>query len=74
MKRYIFQKLMDWKKDEKRKPLILMGARQVGKTYILKKLAASAYEHSVYMNFEDKRSLRTLFHGNLEPTQLIQLL
>src|SRR3990167_6525554 len=74
MKRYIFNALNEWKNALGRKPLVLMGARQVGKTYILKAFAEFAYENCVYLNFEDQPSLRTLFDADLKPQRLISIL
>jgi predicted AAA+ superfamily ATPase len=53
MKRDIYQQLIEWKQSELRKPLILRGARQVGKTYILLEFAKKEYENYIYLNFED---------------------
>lgn len=72
MKRHIFDKLQAWKTKPDRKPLILMGARQVGKTYILKKFAESSYENSVYLNFEDQVFLKNLFASGLEPEKILR--
>jgi len=74
MKRDAFKHLQSWKKDKKRKPLILMGARQVGKTTLLKQFAASEYDHCVYLNFEETPSLHALFSGNLTPASLLKAL
>lgn len=52
MKRKILKKLYTWKSQAKRKPLLLMGARQVGKTFVLKKFGELEYENTVYLNFE----------------------
>lgn len=74
MKRLIYEQLKNWKNDLLRKPLILMGARQVGKTYILQKFAATEYENYVYINFEDTPSLKILFDNNLNPEEIIKIL
>lgn len=74
MKRYIFNALNQWKNSPSRKPLILMGARQVGKTYILKAFAEFAYTNYVYLNFEDQPSLKSLFDSDLKPERLISVL
>ncbi|MCH9643253.1 MAG: ATP-binding protein [Gammaproteobacteria bacterium] len=74
MKRYIFKQLQTWKNSKKRKPLILMGARQVGKTYILKAFGAQEYENIVYLNFEDNPDLKKLFDQNLTPAHLIKVI
>ena len=61
MERKIFRKLLEWKDDSSKKALLLMGARQIGKTYILKKFAKSEYKSFVYFNLEDDRNLHELF-------------
>lgn len=71
MKRDIFNALTVWKNKPDRKPLILMGARQVGKTYILKTFADAAYDNLVYLNFEDKPALKSLFDSDLTPQKLL---
>jgi uncharacterized protein len=72
MKRDIYSHLLDWKESKDRKPLILSGARQVGKTYILKQFANDAYENHVYINFEQQKDTRSLFDSNLEPKRIIK--
>ena len=52
MKRFITKKLIEWKNSKERKPLIIKGARQVGKTYILKKFGMENYENIAYFNFD----------------------
>ena len=52
MKRFAYSKLLEWKNDTRRKPLILQGARQVGKTYLVKEFAKNEYKNNVYLNFE----------------------
>jgi uncharacterized protein len=74
MKRKIFERLKNWKNEPKRKPLILMGARQVGKTFILKKFGSSEYENTVYLNFEDTPRLCKLFDGSLDPDTILKAL
>ena len=63
MERKIFRKLLEWKDDSSKKALLLMGARQIGKTYILKKFAKSEYKSFVYFNLEDDRNLHELFES-----------
>jgi len=73
MKRDIYKKLLAWRQDKYRKPLILRGARQVGKTYILS-VFAKEYSHSLYINFEEMPDVRLIFTGNLNPNNIIELL
>jgi predicted AAA+ superfamily ATPase len=74
MKRDIFKHLEEWKRSSRRKPLILNGARQVGKTYALKRFGKTAYENIAYLNFEKDEKLAQYFEGTLDPRQLIQIL
>ena len=69
MKRNIQQYLKEWKNSVNRKPLIIRGARQVGKTYIIKKFAEDEFEHFVYINLELERSLQSVFKS--KNTELI---
>ena len=52
MYRKIMEKLIEWKNDKDRKPLILRGARQVGKTYIIKQFGEEKYDGVAYFNFD----------------------
>jgi uncharacterized protein len=74
MKRKILEKLITWKDKPGRMPLILNGARQVGKTYILKEFAASHYKRFVYVNLETDSKINAYFEGDLHPVRLIQYL
>ena len=74
MKRDITWHLEEWKKSHRRKPLILNGARQVGKTYSLKHFGKSFYEEMAYFNFEKDEKLSQYFKGTLDPKQLIKTL
>lgn len=61
MERNVYQELLAWKNDPDRKPLILLGARQVGKTYILKELGRREFENIVYVNCHNNPFAQTLF-------------
>lgn len=74
MKRDIYQLLEDWKNSSRRKPLLLNGARQVGKTYSLKHFGKKAYKETVYLNFEKDEKLGSYFDSTLEPRQLLKIL
>ena len=67
MKREIFKKLERWKESEKRKPLVLLGARQVGKTFSLKWLGEKHFNNFIYFNFEEDKHLKSLFEDSLAP-------
>jgi len=66
MKRDCYKKLLAWKNTISRKPLILRGARQVGKTHLLKEFAQNEYENSIYLNFEEMPPVKSYFQGNLD--------
>ena len=71
MKRNMTATLKLWKSDEDRKPLLLQGARQVGKTHLLKSFSEEEYARQVYLNFEEDPSLPSLFEGRLNPKELL---
>lgn len=73
MKRLIEDALLDWKKSSKRKPLLLGGARQVGKTYTLLDFGKKHYENVIYLHFEgDIETLGKIFAPDLNPKRIIQ--
>lgn len=74
MKRNIMKQLLAWKLQAKRKPLLLMGARQVGKTFTLKQFGAAEYENTIYLNFEDNPRLGKLFEASLDPEHILKAL
>src|ERR1700722_18570916 len=74
MKRDIYRLLEDWKRSKRRKPLILNGARQVGKTYSLKHFGKTSYKQMAYLNFEKDEKLSQYFEGTLDPKQLLKII
>ena len=72
MKRKLYSELIKWKGSSRRKPLVLQGARQVGKTYLLKLFGEKEYSDFAYFNFEEDRSLRGLFEGRLDPSRIVE--
>ena len=68
------EKLIDWKNDKNRKPLILKGARQVGKTYILQEFGANYYENTAYFNFDHDEGLAELFLNTKDPKRIVEQL
>jgi len=72
MKRALYQELLKWKSSKRRKPLLLQGARQVGKTWLINNFGKGEYDNYVYLNFEQIPDLRTLFTGSLSPNQIIE--
>ena len=71
MKRQALKQLIDWKNNSNKKPLIIRGARQVGKTWLIKEFAKTRYEDYIYVNFELNETIRTLFDESLEPEQIL---
>ena len=71
MKRDVYKNLVVWKNSRLRKPVILRGARQVGKTYILKKFAESEYSNYVYLDFEDDPALDSEFSQKFDIERFI---
>ena len=74
MERYTMQALMNWKAKKKRKPLLIRGARQVGKTWLMKEFGKNNYTHTAYINFESSKSLKTLFTDDFEIERIITAL
>lgn len=65
---------MDWKSDKNAKPVLLLGARQTGKTYILKEFAKKEYRNLIYCNFEEEPQLQELFKPDLRPARILEQL
>ena len=74
MERKIMKNLIDWKNDLNRKPLILRGARQVGKTYILKQFGRENYDGVAYFNFDHDKELYNLFENTKNPNRILEQL
>lgn len=74
MKRDIYRELEAWKHSARRKPLVLNGARQVGKTYAMKHFGQTSYEKVAYLNFEKDEKLEAYFESTLEPKELIKII
>lgn len=71
MKRLIFDQLCKWKKQDVRKPLLLQGARQVGKTWLLKEFGRREFRRAFYVNFENAGAFQNLFRSGLRPSTVI---
>ena len=71
MYRMAMEQLQKWKTKKRRKPLIIRGARQVGKTWLMKEFGAGEYESAVYINFDNNERMKTLFEGSLEVERLV---
>ena len=74
MYRKIIKNLIEWKKDINRKPLILRGARQVGKTYIIKQFGKENYEGIAYFNFDHDIQLYDMFEHTKDPKRILEQL
>ena len=74
MKRYAMQMLKKWKEDSRRKPLIICGARQVGKTWLMKEFGSTSFSNIAYINFENNLRMQELFNGDYNIERLISAL
>ena len=74
MERKIMKKLLEWKDNKNRKPLILRGARQVGKTYILQQFGKENYKNIAYFNFDYDTDLYQLFKNTKNPERILEQL
>mgnify|MGYP004679643465 CR=1 FL=1 len=72
MERVILQKLLEWKNSAYRKPLILKGVRQVGKTWILKEFGRQYYESTAYFNFDENEEYRQFFETTKDVERILQ--
>ena len=71
MYRVAMENLLNWKQSKHRKPLIIEGARQVGKTWLMKEFGRQAYENTVYVNFDSNSRMAELFVSDLDTDRLI---
>lgn len=71
MKRELYKDLIEWKESKKRKPLMLYGARQVGKTYILKEFGRNEFRNMVYINCYRNTPVKTFFSGEMNIKQIL---
>lgn len=71
MRRKLYKKLLKWKDSSSRKPLLLLGARQVGKTWLMKQFGSHEYENVVYINCDDEPLTRELFMADYDINRLI---
>ena len=74
MHRDKLEDLIAWKNDKNRKPLILRGARQVRKTWLMKEFGKKAYKKTVYVNFDNEDNLKELFKPDLNVARIISTL
>ncbi len=71
MQRKILQSLQNWKQNPNRKPLIIQGARQVGKTWAMKHFGEQSFEQVAYINFDNNPRMKTLFSDDYDINRLI---
>lgn len=71
MYRIAIEKLLKWKQSKRRKPLIIEGARQVGKTWLMKEFGMQAYTETIYINFDSNSRMAELFASDLDTDRLI---
>ena len=74
MKRKAIEQLLVWKNNADRKPLVLKGARQVGKTWLMEEFGSLYYEDTFYFNFDEEDELKSIFETNKNPYRIIELL
>ena len=72
LKRKIEKKLLEWKRKDDKMCLVIKGARQVGKTFIIDKFAKENYKNYVYINFDEMPSYKDIFDGDLNVETLIK--
>lgn len=74
MNRTAISQLLEWKNSDDRKPLILKGARQVGKTWLMREFGRLYYEDTFYFNFDEEDELKSIFDSNKDAHRIIELL
>ena len=74
MKRDLYKSLLHWKNATNRKPLILQGARQVGKTWLMKEFGKNEFEQVVYLNFESSERLKSLFVPDFDIKRILSII
>ena len=74
LKRNAISELIKWKDSPERKPLVLKGARQVGKTWLMKEFGQNYYDNFAYFNFDEEDELKSIFETNKNPQRIIELL
>jgi len=71
MKRYAMMQLEEWNSGAKRIPLVIRGARQVGKTWLMQEFGSSHFKKTVYINFDNNQRMKTLFEGDYDISRII---
>lgn len=71
MKRFAMDKHVSWKNSQNRKPMIIRGARQVGKTWLMREFGKQEFKKIAYINFDQNIRMKGLFEGDLNIERLI---
>jgi len=74
MKRFALEKLILWKDNPERKPIVIRGARQVGKTWLMQAFGAASFQNTAYVNFDNNESMNAVFKGDFNIPRLIAAL
>jgi len=74
MKRNIYKELLKWKESSRRKPLMIYGARQVGKTWLMQEFGRTDFDNTLYINFDTQKNASRIFETNIEPPHIIEQL
>ncbi len=74
MQRFAMQKLVEWKEKNNRKPLIIMGARQVGKTWLMREFGRSCYKKTAYVSFYNNNRMKEVFETDFDIDRIIMSL
>lgn len=74
MYRKFYETIADWEKNKTKEPLLIVGARQVGKTWIIRSFCEDNYEDYIYINLEEKKDILSVFEGDLTPKELLRKL
>ena len=72
MKRYAINRLQEWKEDPYRLPMIIRGARQVGKTWLMQEFGRTAFEQCAYINFDRNERMQNLFSGDFDVDRILR--
>ena len=74
MQRTAMEKLKEWKMKRNRKPLILKGARQVGKTWLMKKFGVDCFKNVAYINFDSDVRMRQIFEDDYDISRILRMI
>ena len=72
MKRYAINRLQEWKEDPYRLPMIIRGARQVGKTWLMQEFGRTAFEQCAYINFDRNERMQNLLSGDFDVDRILR--